>query len=69
MKLSEVANDLEQRRIELLKSNTEIANQETAYAKSAQAWFKMQRAKAEEQKARQRFIQAAVVFSRSSHPQ
>jgi formiminotetrahydrofolate cyclodeaminase len=68
MRLNEIAEDLEQRRIELLKSNAEITKQETAYAKSAQAWFKMQRAKAEEQKARQRFIQAAVAFSRSSHP-
>jgi predicted lipoprotein len=68
MKLSEVANDLEQRRIELLKSNTEIAKQQAAYAKSAQAWYQLQKAQAEEVKARQRFIQAAQAFSRSSHP-
>jgi predicted lipoprotein len=68
MKLSEVANDLEQRRIELLKSNTEIAKQQAAYSKSAQAWFELQKAEANEQKARQRFIQAALAFSSSSHP-
>jgi hypothetical protein len=68
MKLSKVANDLEQRKIELLKNNAEISKQKTAYAKSAKAWFELQKAEADEQKARQRFIQAAVVFSRSSHP-
>jgi hypothetical protein len=68
MRLNEIAGDLEQRRIALLKSNTQRAKQETAYAKSAQAWFEMQRARAKEQKAWQRFIQAAQAFSRSSHP-
>jgi predicted metal-dependent hydrolase len=68
MKLAEIANDLEQRRIEILKNNAQRAKQETAYAKSAQTWIEMKMAEAEEQKARQRFIQAAVAFSRSSHP-
>jgi hypothetical protein len=68
MKLSEVANDLEQRRIELLKGNAQRAKQQTAYVKSAQAWFELQKVEANEQKARQRFIQAAQAFSRSSHP-
>jgi hypothetical protein len=69
MKLSEVANDLEQRRIALLKSNAQRAKQQDAYAKSAQTWFELQKAEANEQKARQKFIQAAQAFSRSSHPQ
>jgi hypothetical protein len=68
MKLAEIAEDVEQRRIELLKNNARIAKQEAAYAKSAQAWFEMQMAEAKEQIARQRFIQAAQAFSRSSHP-
>jgi hypothetical protein len=67
MKLSEVANDLEQRLTK--RNNAETAKQKTAYAKSAQAWFELQKAEANEQKARQRFIQAAQAFSRSSHPQ
>ena len=68
MKLAEIAEDVEQRRIDLLKNNAQRAKQEAAYAKSAQAWFEMQKAEANEQKARQRFIQAAVAFSHSSHP-
>jgi len=69
MRLNEIAEDLEQRRIELLKNNAEIAKQQTAYVQSAQAWFEMQKAEANEQKARQRFIQAAQAFSHSYHPQ
>jgi hypothetical protein len=68
MKLSEVANDLEQRRIEMLKNNAQRAKQKAAYAKSAQAWYQLQNAQAEELKARQRFIQAAVASSNSYHP-
>jgi hypothetical protein len=68
MRLNEIAEDVEQRRNELLKSNAQRAKRQAAYAKSAQAWFELQKAEAEEQKARQRFIQAAVAFSRSSHP-
>jgi hypothetical protein len=55
-------------RNELLKSNAQQAKQKAVYAKSAQAWFELQKAEANEQKARQRFIQAAQAFSRSSHP-
>ena len=69
MKLAVIAEDLEQRRIELLKSNAESAKQKTAYAKFAKAWFELQKAEADEQKARQRFIQAAQALSRSSHPE
>jgi cell division protein ZapA (FtsZ GTPase activity inhibitor) len=68
MRLNEIAKDVEQRRNELLKSNAQRAKQQTAYVKSAQAWFEMQKAEANEKKARQRFIQAAQAFSRSSHP-
>ena len=68
MKLAEIAEELEQRRIALLKSNAQLAKQKTAYAKSAQAWFELQKAEANEQKARQKFIQAAQAFSNSSHP-
>jgi hypothetical protein len=67
MKLAEIAEDVEQRRNELLKSNAETAKQKAAYASSAQAWYLLQKAQAEEQKARQRFIQAAVAFSHSHH--
>lgn len=63
MKLSEIAEDLQQRLTK--KNNADTAKQKTAYAKSAQAWFKMQKAQAEEQKSRQRFIQAAVALSNS----
>jgi len=66
MKLSVIAEDLEQQRMK--KNNADTAKQKAAYAKSAQAWFKMQKAKAEEQKSRQRFIQAACELSRSYHP-
>ena len=69
MKLAVIAEDLEQSRVELLKSNPQRAKQKTAYANSAQAWFELQKAQAEEQKARQRFIQAAQAFSHSSHPE
>ena len=65
MRLNEIAEDLEQHQT---KSNhSETAKQKAAYAKSAQAWFKLQRAQAEEQKSRQRFIQAAQELSRSYH--
>jgi hypothetical protein len=67
MRLNEIAEDLEQRLTK--RCNAETAEQQTAYAKSAQAWFELQKAEANEQKARQRFIQAAQAFSRSSHPE
>ena len=69
MKLAVIAEELEQSRVELLKSNPQRAKQKTAYANSAQAWFELQKAEADEQKARQRFIQAAQALSRSSHPE
>jgi hypothetical protein len=65
MKLAEIAEDIEQRRTK--GGSAETAKQNAAYAKSAQAWFKLQRAQADEQKARQRFIQAAVASSNSYH--
>jgi hypothetical protein len=65
MKLCEIAKDVEQRRNELLKSNAQRAKQKASYAKSAQAWYQLQKAEANEQKARQRFIQAAVAYSSS----
>jgi 1,6-anhydro-N-acetylmuramate kinase len=68
MRLNEIAEDVEQRRNELLKNNAEIAKEQAAYAKSAQTWFEMKTAEANEQKARQRFIQAVLAFSSSSHP-
>lgn len=65
MKLAKVANDLEQRLTK--KNNAETARQKAAYAKSAQAWYQLQKAQAEEVKARQKFIQAAVASSNSYH--
>jgi hypothetical protein len=65
MKLAEIAEDVEQRRNELLKSNAQRAKQKAAYAKSSQAWYQLQKAQSEEMKARQRFIQAAVAYSSS----
>jgi hypothetical protein len=66
MKLSEIIDfEVQKRNIERINQS---AKQETAYAKSAQAWFEMQMAEANEQKARQRFILAAQALSRSSHP-
>lgn len=67
MRLNEIAEDIQRR---LTKRNSaETAKQKSAYAKSAHAWFELQKAEANEQKARQKFIQAAQAFSRSSHPQ
>jgi hypothetical protein len=66
MKLCEIIDfEAQKRNIERINQS---AKQETPYAKSAQAWFEMQKAEANEQKARQRFIQAALAFSHSSHP-
>jgi hypothetical protein len=66
MRLAEIIDfEAQKRNIERMNQR---AKQQTAYANSAQAWFEMQRARANEQKARQRFIQAAQAFSRSSHP-
>jgi hypothetical protein len=63
MRLNEIAEDLQQR---LTKgNNAETAKQKAAYAKSAQAWHQLQKAQAEELKARQRFIQAAVASASS----
>ena len=65
MRLNKIAKDLEQRLTK--KSNAETAKQKAAYAKSAQAWYQLQKAQAEEVKARQKFIQAAVASSNSYH--
>jgi outer membrane protein TolC len=66
MRLAEIIDfEAQKRNIERMNQR---AKQQTVYANSAQAWFEMQRARANEQKARQRFIQAAQAFSRSSHP-
>jgi hypothetical protein len=63
MRLNEIAEDLEQHRIK--RNHAETAKQKAAYAKSAQTWYQLQKAQAEELKARQRFIQAAVAYSSS----
>jgi lipopolysaccharide biosynthesis regulator YciM len=63
MKLNEIAENRYQRMIASYAAET--ARQKAAYTKSAQAWFKLQKAQAEEQKARKLFIQAALEFSRS----
>jgi hypothetical protein len=65
MRLNEIAEDLRQRLTK--KNNAETAKQKAAYAKSAQAWYQLQKAQAEEVKARQKFIQAAVAASNSYH--
>jgi len=49
MKLSEIANDLERRRIELLKNNAQRAKQQV---KDAQARAKMKKAEEELRKSR-----------------
>jgi len=63
VKLTEIAEDLQKRLTK--RNNAETAKQKAAYAKSAQAWYQLQRAQAEEVKARQRFIQAAVASASS----
>jgi hypothetical protein len=66
MKLSEIIDfEVQKRNIERIKQSSK---QQAAYAKSAQAWFELQKAEANEQKARQRYIQAAQAFSHSAHP-
>ena len=50
MKLSEIANDLEQRRIEILKNNAQRAKQQV---KDAQARMKMKKAQEELRKSRE----------------
>jgi len=49
MKLSEIANDLDKRRIELLKNNAQRAKQQV---KDAQARMKMKKAEEELRKSR-----------------
>jgi hypothetical protein len=49
MKLSEIANDLDQRRIELLKNNAQRAKQQV---KDAQSRMKMRKAEEELRKSR-----------------
>lgn len=61
LKLDHLANDLQQRLTK--RNNAETAKQKAAYAKSA--WYQLQKAQAEEVKARQRFIQAAVASASS----
>ena len=68
MRLAEIATDFKQRRTDKLKNNAETAKQKVAYAKSVQAWYKMLKAEAEEQKSRQKFIQAAQAVSLSLRP-
>ncbi len=63
MRLNKIAEDVQQHLYK--KSNAETAKQKTAHTKSAQAWYQLQKAQAEELKARQRFIQAAVAYSSS----
>jgi len=63
MELKQLAADFKQRLTK--KNNVETAKQKAAYAKSAQAWYQLQKAQAEEVKARQRFIQAAVASASS----
>lgn len=65
MKLEEIATDLKQRQTKIQKNNAETARQKAAYTKSAQAWYQLQKAQAEEVKARQNFIQAAVASASS----
>jgi len=68
MKLSEIIDfEVQKRNVERINQS---AKQETAYAKSAETWLDMKMAEANAQKARQRFIQAAVASasSRSSPP-
>ncbi len=65
MKLERIAEDFMQLRIDKRKNTAETAKQKAAYFKSAQAWYQLQRAQAEEVKARQRFIQAAVDYASS----
>jgi hypothetical protein len=66
MRLAEIIDfETQKRNIERMN---QIAKEQAAYAKSAQTWFEMKTAEANEQKARQRFIQAALAFSSSSHP-
>jgi hypothetical protein len=50
MKLKEIANDLEQRRIEILKNNAQRAKQQV---KDAQARMKMKKAQEELRKSRE----------------
>jgi hypothetical protein len=50
MKLAEIANDLEQRRIEILKNNAQRAKQQV---KDAQARMKMKKAQEELRKSRE----------------
>lgn len=63
MRLNEIAVEIQKRLTK--RNNAETAQQKAAYAKSAQAWYQLQKAQAEEVKARQRFIQAAVASASS----
>lgn len=63
MRLNKIAEDIEQRLTK--RKNAETAKQKAAYAKSVQAWYQLQKAQAEEVKARQKFIQAAVASASS----
>jgi hypothetical protein len=63
MRLNEIAEDVQRRLTK--RNNAETAKQNAAYAKSAQAWYQLQKAQAEEVKVRQRFIQAAVASASS----
>ena len=63
MRLNEIAEDVQRHLIK--RNNAETAKQKAAYARSAQSWLEMKMAEANAQKARQRFIQAAVASSLS----
>ena len=65
MRLERIAEDFMQRRLDKRKTTAETAEQKAAYVKSAQTWRQLQRAQAEEVKARKKFIQAAVAYASS----
>ena len=61
MKLTELVDfESEKRRIDQMK---QVAKQQAARVKSAQALLKLQKAKDKEQKARKRFVQSKQVAS------
>jgi hypothetical protein len=65
MKLTEIVDfEAQKRNIERMKQN---AKRQMDQANSAYAWMKMMKARAKEQKTRQKFVQAAQAASRSQH--
>ena len=65
MRLKQIAEDFMQYRIDKQKKTAETTKQRDAYLKSVQAWYQLRRVQAEELRARQRFIQAAVASASS----